>query len=401
VRRLLTEVIPFVTMAQELPVPRTTRYQSLDHWRGFACLVVLINHSVWTGPDSGTWSEAERVFTSLASRLWLGVPMFFVISGYCIAATVDSHRRRAKRSLYSYLTRRVRRIFPPYWVVLAATVVVVALVDTLIAGRPLTSDTSGLFLRPWWYSSWQWIGNITLTEQWRMNVIGGQKAWFLGHAWTLSYEEQFYLVAALLLWAMPRRFFAGAAAVSAVVGAVAVAGPQWSWPIEGFFFDGSWLQFYLGVVVYFAINYAGRAVQWFLAAAFAAVALSVLLLSNAISSDVKTVSQAFTVALLFAFILIPLHRFDQTIATLKVMEPFRYAGLMCYSLYLVHLPINKLLHAALRSIDAPSTPWLTVPICAAVSLPIAWLFHLSVERRFMVSQSPARLPNARASTAVA
>ena len=74
---------------------------------------------------------------------------------------------------------------------------------------------------------------------------------------------------------------------------------------------------------------------------------------------------------------------------MKLTEPLRYAGMMCYSLYLVHLPINKLLHTALRLIDAPSSPWLTVPTCAAVSIPVAWLFHVAVERRFMVAPPPA------------
>ena len=327
--------------------------------------------------------------------------MFFVISGYCISATVDAHRRRPGRTLASYLVRRVRRIFPPYWIVLAATVLIVSVVDVAIPGRPLTADEGGIFLRPWWYSTWQWVGNVTLTEQWRMNLIGGQKAWFLGHAWTLSYEEQFYLVAAFLLWGIPRQFFMGAAAVSAIVSVVAVAGSRLSWPIDGFFFDGSWLQFYLGVVVYFTLNYASRYVQWLVTASIAAAALSLVLVSETISSSVKTVPQAFTVALLFALALIPLHRLDAKVARLKAMEPLRYAGLMCYSLYLLHLPINRLLHAALRALDAPSTPWLTVPVCAAFSLPVAWWFHCAVERRFMSVPSAPRLPQPRSSAAVA
>jgi peptidoglycan/LPS O-acetylase OafA/YrhL len=355
----------------------------LDHWRGVACLVVLVNHSVWIGPDSATWTGAERTFVALADRLWLGVPMFFVISGYCIAATVDSHRRRERRSLSSYLYSRVRRIFPPYWVLLASSVLAVAAIDVLVPGRPLTSGIAPVFLRPWWYSSWQWAGNISLTEQWRMNVVGGQKAWFLGHAWTLSYEEQFYGIAAMILWLMPRNFFAGAVAVSVIVSLTAAATRTFQLPLDGFFLDGSWLLFYLGVLVYYSINYGSSTHQRVLCGTLAGIAALMMALLPSILSEVKTASQSFLVAVLFACILIPLQRIDLVTARALVFEPFRYAGVMCYSLYLVHFPLNKLLKAAFQVLEWPSSPWLTVPACAAVSLPAAWLFHRTIERRFM------------------
>jgi peptidoglycan/LPS O-acetylase OafA/YrhL len=64
--------------------------------------------------------------------------------------------------------------------------------------------------RPWWYSGWQWLGNLTLTESWRWHAIGDQRAHFPAQAWTLCYEEQFYAVVGLLLAISRRRFFSGA-----------------------------------------------------------------------------------------------------------------------------------------------------------------------------------------------
>jgi len=376
-------VVGFGDTIAFLPLPRTGRYQSLDHWRGLACLAVLVNHSVWIAGDSGSWTATERWFVALAQRFWLGVPLFFVISGYCIAATVDAHERREKGTLRAYLLRRIRRIFPPYWIVLSAAALVVALID-LLPASPLTSGAEHLFLRPWWYSTWQWVGNVTLTEQWRTNIFGGQKAWFLGQAWTLSYEEQFYLVAALLLWSMPRRFFAGATAVSVIVAGIAVSASRTQFPLQGFFVDGSWLQFYLGVVVYFSINYASGQGRALVCATLALFTILIPVVFGTVTSDVKTVSQSYFVAILFATTLIPLQGIDHITAKAKTLEPLRYAGLMCYSLYLVHLPLNKMVEAGFRWFRMPSSPWLTVPACAAVSIPLAWLFHLKVERRFMV-----------------
>src|SRR4026207_1662106 len=136
----------------------TTRYLTLDHWRGIACLAVLMNHAVWF--PTGT-AVARAVFVA-AERLWIGVPIFFVISGYCISAAVDAHRRQTSRPLHHYFTRRLRRVFPPYWVALAATGAIGAVVDVGVAGNPLSS--TGEFLRPGWYDSRQWLGNVTLTE---------------------------------------------------------------------------------------------------------------------------------------------------------------------------------------------------------------------------------------------
>jgi peptidoglycan/LPS O-acetylase OafA/YrhL len=372
-------------MSQTLPNPRTRRYLSLDHWRGLACLVVLVNHSVWRGPDAEAWSSVEHLIVAAAERLWLGVPMFFVVSGYCISATVDAHRRRSERRLISYLARRVRRIFPPYWIVLAATVLYVAIIDIVVPGYPLTVG-SGEFLRPWWYSAAQWAGNITLTEHWRTNVFGGQKAWFLAHAWTLGYEEQFYLVAAMLLWLKPNRFFSGAACISAAVAAIALVSRAQGWAVEGFFFDGSWLQFYVGVVAYHAINYGRPLARAMLVVALLAIACAILLMSDTLLAQ-KSESQAYLVALVFGALLIPAHRFDDRIANLGALRPLHHAGVMCYSLYLVHLPINKLVHVFLEGIQFPSTPWLTIPVCAAASISVAWWFHVNVERHFMSPSS--------------
>jgi peptidoglycan/LPS O-acetylase OafA/YrhL len=64
------------------------RYRSLDMWRGVACLMVVVFHSCF---------YADRSTTPWLGRLiglgWLGVPIFFAISGFCVAAA-DSTRQR-------------------------------------------------------------------------------------------------------------------------------------------------------------------------------------------------------------------------------------------------------------------------------------------------------------------
>src|SRR6185369_3128479 len=84
----------------------------LDLWRGVACLSVLVFHASGRQPDAGTlWQE-------LIARLWVGVPVFFVISGYCITASIE-RTRATGTPLGRYFFKRLRRIFPPYWAALA------------------------------------------------------------------------------------------------------------------------------------------------------------------------------------------------------------------------------------------------------------------------------------------
>ena len=100
----------------DLPPPRNPRYLTLDHWRGIACLMIVVLHATHNAsPDGGGAAGGlGRGILSVISRMGFGVPMFFVISGYCIAATSDSSRRKP-RAPWRFFTRRFRRIFPPYW----------------------------------------------------------------------------------------------------------------------------------------------------------------------------------------------------------------------------------------------------------------------------------------------
>ena len=71
------------------------RYSSLDLWRGIACLVIVILHLslYWKYASVGHGAAGYGVAATilfLIGRMGIGVLVFFVISGYCIAATADS-----------------------------------------------------------------------------------------------------------------------------------------------------------------------------------------------------------------------------------------------------------------------------------------------------------------------
>jgi peptidoglycan/LPS O-acetylase OafA/YrhL len=386
--------------------PRCPRYLSLDFWRGVACLMIVVFHASFyvatpahlkrvtsSGGNVADWLVAG------ATWLWVGVPLFFVISGYCISATADSHRRK-NAGVGQYFWRRVRRIYPPFWIFLALTALVVWVVESHLAPGLFSDDRHG-FAKPTEMAPVQWLGNLTLTETWRPHVVGPKSQLFAGHAWTLCYEEQFYAVVGLILLVWPRRFFPLAALVSLVVLALEMAPVRLVPAVkvvrdhsEGFFFDGYWLYFAAGIVVYYAVNYAGRRGRW-----VAVAALALLL-----AWGVKTHSNSRMVSFAFALLLLALHPLDGALASAAWSRPVSWCGTMCYSLYLIHWPVTKATsHLLLNAgIDTPArTLLVTVPVCIAVSIAAAWPFQVLVERRYLNTPWPAPCMTPQPDAAVA
>jgi peptidoglycan/LPS O-acetylase OafA/YrhL len=352
-------------------------------------MVVLV-HCVYYAPaPQQATDRVGRFLLALISRLGVGVPLFFVISGYCIAATADSARRKPG-ALGTFFMRRFRRIFPPYWaaLVLAAAVMAVA----AVADSRLLADHKNPLPHPASLTGMQWLGNTTLTEQWRYHLAGGPKRLLLGPAWSLCYEEQFYALCGLLLLLAPRRFFAGVAAMSLLVlGLLPLAFGRTGPSVSGFFFDGLWLLFAAGVLVYHQQNYGSksqrRALLLLLCAGLAAAAY-VRYVSPLGRSGVAQRDHSFglVAGLAFALLLVALRPWDQRLARARLLRPLAWCGGMCYSLYLVHWPVTKLvtLSLALHGVNGVwPTLLVSLPLATAASVAVAWAFHRLVERRFL------------------
>jgi len=368
---------------------RPDRYDTLDAWRGLACAAVIVFHAVVAGvakPEFVARMGAEGGSVAdwlvlAAARLWVGVPVFFVISGYCIAAAAESARRHphpARR----FFTRRFRRIYPPLWAFLALTAVAVTVSPIVMPFHP-----------PGRFTAWQWAGSLTLTEEWRPHLVGSPRDYFVGHIWTLCYEEQFYVVVGLIVAVAPRRLFPAVAVVTVVVALKVVGTIRLPFPTYGFFFDGLWLAFAAGVGVYYRAHRA---------TASGRLCVDVALLVGAMWAVAnipdrwefsQTLPASLAVACPTAAVLGWLHRFDTRTATLRLLAPLRWCGVRCYSLYLVHGPITSTLSLNLHMLGvtgSAETLLLTVPLCLGASAAGAWVFHRWVETQFLNAPGSAR-----------
>jgi peptidoglycan/LPS O-acetylase OafA/YrhL len=381
---------------------RPSRYESLDLWRGLACLTVVVFHAGYG--YAITKALKDRVFREggsipdyiaiAVSGLWMGVPLFFVISGYCIAASADSIRNKPY-SAGNFFVRRFRRIYPPLWAFLILAAILVASMPSYAIPGPTET-----FERPMPYPGelhgTQWFGSISLTETWRYHIFGPGRDYFSGQLWTLCYEEQFYLVATLLILVSKRRFFTGIVLVTFGVFCIAfdwksIGGPDWldfkssEAKFLGFFFDGLWLSFAAGVGIYYRAVHAGPKAKF----AIDATLLAGIVWMNAAKTGwlrppdcVDNLTVAFPFALLLSF----LRKWDADLARAKVLAPFQFCGRMCYSLYLVHAPITILISWNLYRLGVQSslgTLLITIPLGTSLSLLAGYLFHRYIEKRFL------------------
>lgn len=159
---------------------RTSHYPALDGIRGIAILLVFFYHF---NSSQQSANVVIRIWTSLAGAGWIGVDLFFVLSGFLITGILfdTAHEKSRVKNFYA---RRSLRIFPLYYGVLLAFLV----------------------LTPVLHLHWK-AGHLLyflyLSNMMPILTPGLQSpgpAMMAGHLWSLAVEEQFYLMWPSIVW---------------------------------------------------------------------------------------------------------------------------------------------------------------------------------------------------------
>jgi peptidoglycan/LPS O-acetylase OafA/YrhL len=173
----------------------TTRYPVIDVLRAFAALAVVACHCVVVG----LWpAEPLGVVTRFARYGWLGVDLFFVISGFVITNAALKLRHLGWRNyFFAFWVRRVARIVPLYYVTLVAYLILIN--HGPIAGGDALKQigTHLLLIHQWWPDTAGSINPVT---------------------WTLGIEVLFYLVAWTLVGLRVVSIGRGAGFIALTVG---------------------------------------------------------------------------------------------------------------------------------------------------------------------------------------
>jgi len=154
-----------------------TRLAPLDGLRGLAILTVLFHNCV--DATYGATDPLARVLTRLAGPGWIGVQLFFALSGFLIVGELLDHRG-APNYLRAFYARRALRILPLYY----STLALVAVLSALLAMPGVAA-----YLRD---DGWQlglFVNNFSRPPP------GG-----FAHFWSLAVEIQFYALAPWVVW---------------------------------------------------------------------------------------------------------------------------------------------------------------------------------------------------------
>jgi peptidoglycan/LPS O-acetylase OafA/YrhL len=347
------------------------RIPQLDGLRGVAIAAVVVAHY---------FGEVPHGVRALTAG-WLGVVLFFVLSGFLIGGILMDNRN-STQFFSTFYIRRAFRIVPIYFIVLAIVLTASAALRGAHAAWVPASMSPALY--------------FTYTQNIAMAASGKIDGFWLLPTWTLAVEEQFYLLLPVLVYLIPKRY------VAALSLAAIVSGPMLRWLILGATHGQPaaaysllvcrWDALFLGVLAAYIFRERrlfGKliqrgALQWAaLIGAWGVLACAVTdKLYGLQLFDVLGYSLA---ALCFAAIVL------MAVGGLPIARRFespllRELGRISYGLYLIHQPILGLMHGALRGVfpDNGSVQGFSVTLLAlAVSTGIAWASWTFFESRLV------------------
>jgi peptidoglycan/LPS O-acetylase OafA/YrhL len=352
---------------------------SLDGLRGIAILLVLAYHFA----SFGTNALTNPVAYALTYFGWIGVDLFFVLSGFLITGILLDMRNVESR-WRTFYARRVLRILPLYYLFLAG----------YWGWRhfaPLHAEYAS--------QAWYWLHGSNLV--WSFD-IAGEVPLELQHFWSLAVEEQFYLVWPSVVWACSRRSLTGVC-VACVVVAPLLRAALWlaGHPLAPYAFMPARVDVLaMGALLALAARAPGGLPRWRTVASYAfwtsttaVVSLIAYRRGYAIDDDLVQVAGLSLNAVLFgATLALALTSSAKARLTWYLTAwPLRRLGKYSYGLYVLHQPLIVLLlkngFAAQDLVARGYAPALAFAIVLVVAIPLTLAATLlswrAVERPFL------------------
>ena len=356
-----------------------SRYPSLDGIRGLAIILVLL-HNLREGLPIDF--VGGHLFGVIRSTGWIGVQLFFVLSGFLI--TDGLLKTQTSPNYYkSFFARRTLRIFPLYYVALAFLLVFLPLIGAQPAKISATAHNQI------WY--WLYLSNWA---QPLGHAING-----LVHFWSLAVEEQFYLIwpfvirriwASRLVWVTLA--IAALALVARSVMRLAGADPDMVYEFTFCRMDALALGACIAALLRVEVArawIAGRASQLY-GAAGAILAITFLTTRGYAVDDLSTqtlgfsaLAVGFAIAVLAAVLVEP----GALLQRLLRLPALRFMGKYSYGIYVIHLPLHTFLGTkvagALGLATHPAGALYYLLVLSAMSIAGAVVSYHALERPFL------------------
>ncbi|CAG4920877.1 acyltransferase family protein [Paraburkholderia saeva] len=334
--------------ASVLPVPPrpSRRIVQLDGLRAFAVLAVFAQHA-------------------LKAPLWMGVDLFFVLSGFLITGILLERKAR-QQSYFSYFyARRIRRILPPYLLLM--------LVSSLVFGLG-------------WARHWEWYALFATNIG---DALGQSGHDSLNVLWSLAVEEQFYIVWPFAVLLLSQRALALlAAALIVLVPLLRAFATPW--------FDTFWPIYYLtpfrmdllsaGALLAVAVRRDRNALEPFRVPAVFALFAALIVLAwlhlhfprfRAANTPLSNAA-LYSISLVLCTSALVIALQSKGIVRRVLSHPaLVYIGTVSYTVYLIHLTVLYMLW------PLELNRYVTAALALAITLAYATLTWFTFERRLI------------------
>jgi len=348
----------------------------LDGVRGFAVLMVVFWHYVWS--DLSRSAAVAGAWWAPFKLSWSGVDLFFVLSGYLISCQLWGDGVPTGQ----FYLKRIKRIFPLYFTVV---LVYFILLQTRFGQ---VGELAELFQRPFPVGDY-----LLFIQNYAMAAANDWGAGFLAVSWSVALEMQYYLVAPWIARIVPVAKIPFLCSLGILLS---IACTEFNPEIQGWFkhWEHPGLQFYVLFPWRSQAILAGMLVAWLdLSGNFSKIpawgwrmlflvsALLLLYQARHLNSfSLNFIYTAFCFGSLVAWLLA-----DASTGTAAFfrLRGLRYLGKISYGIYLFHLPVKYLV--------AYATGWQNKPGLAIISsLVVLLISHISYqyfEKRFLAQKT--------------
>lgn len=319
--------------------------------------------------------------TSFFSGGYVGVDVFFVISGFLITLTLLADENFPPRErIIRFYVRRIRRILPVLVLVVLATLVVGAILllpDDLIRLAKSTVATA-LFVSNFWF--------------WTQSGYFLRHAEFLPllHTWSLAIEEQFYIIFPLTLIVIGKNrhylsvvimsFLAATLFISSVYLTKHYPGAAFYWPTR------AW-ELLLGAVLALAIPKDEKSTNWLIRELVAAGGIALIGVS-VFAFDRITPFPGYAALVPVVGTAAVIYGGSGTrVGRVLSLRPFIWVGMISYSLYLWHWPILVFAKQALATEQLDLSQTIVCIALSSLASALSWRF---VETPFRRRATPRR-----------